>query len=86
MSENSEEEIKDEKDHTAVKEEEDEYEVGNGHEFMETVLVELKEERNDKNVLACDQCEFTTKDRSNLGIHKRSVHKELIVNVRNVTL
>ena len=40
-----------------------------------TVLVELKEERNDKNTLSCDQCEFKTRDRSNLGIHKRSVHQ-----------
>ena len=63
-----------EQNHT-VKEEENFDEIVNGFEFMETVLVEVKQEHGQEISYFCDQCEFTSKHQKYLGVHMRSAHQ-----------
>ena len=67
--------MKYEENHT-FKEEENFDEIGNGYEFMETVLVEVKQEHDGQEInYFCDQCEFTSKHQKYLGVHMRSAHQ-----------
>ena len=67
-------ELKFEKNYT-IKEEEDFDEIGNGFDFMETVLVEVKQELEQEIRYFCDQCEFTSKHQKYIGLHKKSAHQ-----------
>jgi hypothetical protein len=66
-------ELKYEDNQTIKEEEEDFDEVGNGYEFLETVLVEVKEEHEQEIQYSSDHCEFTSKH--DMYQNKRSEHQ-----------
>ena len=69
-------ELKYEENHT-FKEEENFDEIGNSFEFMETVLVEVKEEHAQAIQYSSDQCEF--KSKHSKCLIKRSEHKAMLL-------
>ena len=54
-------EVKYENDFTIKEEEEDYDEIGNGYEFMETVLVEVEEKDGQETQYSSDQCDSSSK-------------------------